>query len=130
MTPPHSHDHAPASGAAVGLVQRGLLKILLAIAVAVAATVILSGDLSIPKRILIVGFSLSLISMMGMAVKIWNEPDLRRLHFSEKEGSSATTSRFLTRYRTRFGADLWSTLFLWSSAVTLLSALFLAATQK
>lgn len=125
MATPHQHDPTLASGAAVGPVQQGLLKILLAIAVAVAATVILSGDLSVPKRILIMGFSSFFISMMGMAVKIWNEPDLRRLHFSERGESTMTTSRFLTRYRARFGADLWSTMFLGSVAATLLGAILL-----
>ena len=129
--PPLPQEPKPAPGNTPGPIERGLLGVLLAAGVLVSATVALSDNLSPPERILGVSFSLLWISLAGMTVRVWGEPQLRGLYFTNPIGSNLTRlSRFVARYRDRFGADLWSTLFRWSSAVTLLSALYLAATKS
>lgn len=132
MATPTPHDPSSESGDTLGPIQRGLLGLLLTVAVLVAAVVALSDDLSIPMRIFAISFSSLWIALAGMTVKIWREPrHLRELYFASPIGSNLTRiSRFLARYRERFSADLWSTLFLGSAAAALLSAMFLVATQK
>ena len=128
---PTPHDPAPEPDDTLGPIRRGLLGLLLAAAVLVPAAVALSDDLSVPMRIFGMSFSLLGISLAGMTVKIWGEPHLRELYFSNPMGSNLTRiSKFLAHYRERFGADLWSTLFLGSAAAALLSAMFLASIQK
>lgn len=129
--PPLPQELKPAPGNAPGPVERGLLGVLFAVGVLVSATVALADTLSLPERILGVSFSLLWISLGGMTVRVWGEPQLRELYFGNPIwGNLARLRRFVARYRDRFGADLWSTLFRWSSAVTLLSALYLAATKS
>ena len=121
----------PPPGDAPGPIERGVMGILPAVGVVVTAAVAMSENLSVPERILGVSFALLWIALAGMTVKVWGEPQLRGLYFANPIGSNLTRiSRFLTRYRARFGPDLWSTLFIWSAAVTLLGALYLAATKQ
>ena len=128
---PQPQEPKPNSDDTPGPIERGVLGVLPAVGVVVAAGVAMSENLSVPERILGVSFALLWIAIAGMTVKAWGKPHLRELFMANPlESNVRRISRFLTRYRARFGPDLWSTLFVWSAAVVLLSALFLASTQK
>ena len=128
---PLPQEPKPKSDDTPGPIERGVLGVLPAVGVVVAAGVTMSENLSVPERILGVSFALLWIAIAGMTVKAWGKSHLRELYMANPlESNVRRISRFLTRYRARFGPDLWSTLFVWSAAVVLLSALFLASTQK
>ena len=123
--PRHKSDDTP------GPIERGVLGVLPAVGVVVAAGVAMSENLSVPERILGVSFGLLWIAIAGMTVKAWGKPQLRELYMANPlESNVRRISRKLTRNLARFGADLWSTLFVWSAAVALLSALYLAETKS
>jgi hypothetical protein len=111
--------------------ERGLLGVLLVVGVVVTAAVAMSENLSVPERILGVSFSLLLIGLAGMTVRVWGEPQLRELYFGFSMWTRLRTlRRFADRYHDRFGNDAWLTLFRWSYIVAILSALYLAVAPK
>lgn len=78
------------------------------------------------NRVRLIGFCWLLLSLTGMAVRIWSEPDLRAAHFTQPPLGLRLTLRFLRRYRERFGIDFWLGLLFTSLLLSVGSLIFLS----